>query len=263
MLDPHQISFSQVTVSKEYDWDVSKYIKKIIVARYDDGHYCSYDNRRLLAAQKVNEPNFRIECDTLEWNVQMNMEREEVEEKTFDYVLTFPMTNIGEANKGVYCLKVTPKTYGTLIAFRCARQGQEMSLDGRQEQPIVASFLNCRKSDYRQKGKRQKMDHVSNDEAYELLQNAISEGKPICVSIQDAGQFFVHPELPNYLNGNVRQFLLIRQAYLYVDQWLRAAADFDDSDEYLDREAAERDVLYHAELDNLMQELETENDGNS
>ena len=98
-LNPNNIYFSQETISKEYEWNSNLYLTPIIVAEYGNGEYCSYDNRRLYAAQnhkRMQDSNFVLSCDVNLWDREMDLQRTERNDGIFDYFLWF--TSNDESN---------------------------------------------------------------------------------------------------------------------------------------------------------------------
>ena len=251
-LNPANIRFSHISVRNSYVWDSSKYSKCIVVAQYPT-HCCSYDNRRLLAAQIENETRpFKLLCDLQNWDVDMDMNRAEVQQGFFSYLLWVGNCDVNSASKGVYKIDVVPKTYGALIALRCARQAKDMPLDGRDKQPRVETFK--RESDYRAKGPAVPNSPVCN--GVDLLEDAFKTNKVVCVSLQTPGQRYCHQDLAAFFSGNVDRFLRIDSCVYQPETWLKAAADFDEQDKAWDRESAERDILYEEEMDRSWEELE-------
>lgn len=242
-LDPSDISFSQVTISNSFEWNPERYQTRIIVARYEDGHYCSYDNRRLCAAQmhQTHQPTFRLSCDALPWNQTMNLQREERQNGVFDYVFFVTSTP-----RGVYKLLVVPKTHGALIALRCALQASDMPLTGTTVTPEIKQ--RYRQSDVALKGPRSHEYTLGPSESATLLQAAMDsdddDSYTVALSYSPAGQKFCHPDLRTFFRGHVEDYLeFVAGSVCYPNMWLKAAAAFDADDEYHDQQAAEMDRL--------------------
>jgi len=251
-LNPSEVYFSQCCVSEMKVFDQSLYVP-IIVAKYHD-HYTSYDNRRLLSARNVLKSNedFRIRCEVQWWSTPMSMDRDEVSAGWFDYYFTISVNNAGDATKGVYVIGCTPRTFGTLVALRCARQGHDFSLTGQHHEPCVKSF--DRDSDYSLKGNRE-FQSVSNEDAWNVFVQALTDKDTIlCVSYQENGQRFCHDDLKDFFRDDCRNSLHFFRCEYYPNKWLKARANFDEDDWNRDRKARNYEIEYENEIRRLRKE---------
>ena len=170
---------------------------------------CNFDavkfQMHFASEESTYNEDFRIRCEIQWWSTPMSMDRDEVSAGWFDYYFTIGVNNAEDATKGVYVIGCTPRTFGSLVALRCARQGHDFSLTGQHHEPCVKSF--DRDSDYSLKGNRD-VQSVSNEVARHVFEQALTDEDTIlCVSYQENGQRFCHDDLKNFFRDNCRNFL--------------------------------------------------------
>jgi hypothetical protein len=258
MFDCNEINYSKENVSSDYGAFNPHLYKPILVVKFPVAEeacvYTSHDNRRLLCAKTHSRLNnlqsFDIDIEMHDCEETIDPYRREVLEGWWTYFLAFPISYLDQSNPGLLLLNFVPKTYGTLLAVKCALQGQTFPLVGR-----AAPDPNCppehREADMNVKNDKQRTKEIFNiSEAYQRLEEylmaAFKDGGNcrLLLARGEPGQKFLHPEFPGYLRGSCEESISIVSATFCPTAFLKGAAEFDDEDRWLDREAADFDQRY-------------------
>lgn len=258
MFDCHDINYSQESVSEvNGEFNKDKYNPVLVVNFSQEENqpvYTSHDNRRLLCAKNHsiarNIRPFHIDIEMRDSEEIIALDRREVIEEWWTYKLIFPISYLDQCNPGLLLLSFVPRTYGALVKVRCALQGPTFPLVGRAT-PDPTCPPTHRRADMSVKFlKDRTKDSFSISESYEVLEKYLEaafeagEDHRLLLARSEPGQKFFHPEFPEYLRGRCRDRILIESATFLPTSFLKVAADFDDEDEWLDREAADYDRRY-------------------
>lgn len=258
MFDCNDINYSQESVSSDYGAFNNDLYKPILVVKFPIAEnayvYTSHDNRRLLCAKNHSRLNnlrpFDIDIEMHDCEETIDPERLEVLEGWWTYFLAFPISYLDQSNPGLLLLSFVPRTYGALVTVRCALQAQTFPLVGRAA-PDPKCPPEHREADMSVKYEKQRTKKIFNiSEAYQRLEEylvAAFENRGNCrllLARGEPGQKFLHPEFPEYLRGSCEERISIVSATFCPTAFLKGAAEFDDEDRWLDREAADFDRRY-------------------
>jgi hypothetical protein len=227
----------------------------------------SFDNRRLFSANLCSEEDNSVVSSEI--GIELHDQEEtiagkpQLEADLWNCFLTFAGWDVDPTLAGVFQLEITPKTYGALLCMRYVLQGHAFPFTARRTSHTEPRAQH-RPSDIQVKKRSSYMDDiiiaisakVAIVKLEDLLRNNVGGMglNGVCVSHSGPGQKFQHPELHAYLTGRCDMLFHVRSARFSPLKYLKAAADFDDQDRAVDREAAEYDRVYvqdlqHAEIE--------------
>ena len=263
LVDPLRTRFSQRYITRKSDgnisnfetWKKDKYYPHqnniILVVEFDDGLLTSFDNSRIYIARKhmrqTNEQNFKITADVHHANQPLcEPYSEAIERYQLRLCWNIKKTD-GILADGVYSLTVSPKTFGGLIVFHCAQQGEDFPLEGYQgeDNDVDIPLLNfdIRKSAAKLKGDATEFQRLNNSESYQILRELLENGSDdeLFVSGIPAGMQHRHNNFLSYLRDkhsdcDISNYLQIENGVYFSKRRVLMAKedDFNDDDFYDD-----------------------------
>lgn len=172
LISPHKINFSQCTVSDKLGppgdkklitaWQNINIFTDPVIVLDHDGHLIILDNRRLYASRHraLVDPNHQIACYIYKANTPLReiirplSRLEDIDNVYFAWKGLGPKKNDAEEPlvEGIWMISLNLTTLGTLIKYRCARQGSAFSLQGESTtfiNPINVSNLPFNQNTFR------------------------------------------------------------------------------------------------------------------
>jgi hypothetical protein len=268
MWDSVDVAHSQAAIPEKrvFDSALCSPVHRVRFISEDGRVVDSFDNRRLFSAKMCSEEENSAVSSEIGTELHDHEEiiagNPQLEADLWNSFLTF--AGCGLTMAGVFQLEITPKTYGALLCMRCVLQGLAFPVTGCHTSHTEAGTPH-RPSDIQVKKRSSYMDDiiiaisakVAIVKLEDLLRNNVGGTglNGVCVSHSEPGQKFQHRELHAYLTGRCGALFHVRSAKFFPLKYLKAAADFDDQDRAIDREAAEYDRVYIQDLHNAEIEL--------
>jgi hypothetical protein len=270
MWDSVDVAHSQAAIPEKRVFD-SALCSPVLRVRFtsEDGPVvASFDNRRLFSAKMCSEEENSAVSSAIEIELHDHEEiiagKPQLEADLWNSFLTFAGWDVDPTLAGVFQLEITPKTYGALLCMRYVLQKHAFPFTGRHTSHTEVAAQH-RPSDMQVKKRSSYTDDsiiaISAEAAIVKLEDVLRNNvggmglNGVCVSHSESGQKFQHPELQAYLTGRCDTLFRVRSAKFFPLKYLKAAADFDDQDREIDREAAEYDRVYVQDLHNAEIEL--------